>query len=165
MRRLLAVMALVLLSACQVTRMAPSGFSAQQVEILQANGFEPVGDNWELGLDNRLLFATDESNLLPAQSAMIDRMSRALLGIGIRGARVIGHTDSTGSEVHNDALSVRRAEAVRLAMVAAGMDGDAVHAEGLGARAPVESNRDAAGRSQNRRVVIIVSPADAARLD
>jgi len=165
MPRLWMLMALVLLSACQVTRMQPGIYSAEQVRTLEENGFTRNGDDWELGFDNRVLFASDESSLQPGQVAMLDRLGKALLAVGIRGARVAGHTDSTGSASHNESLSLRRAESVKAAMVAAGMDSAAVRAIGMGARAPIESNDSAAGRLQNRRVVITVSPGDVVRLD
>jgi len=165
MPRLILLMGLLLLGACQVTRVPPGGFSEAQAEVLRENGFVPAGEDWALGLDNRVLFATDESRLQPAQAAMIAQMTRALSAVGIHGARVAGHTDSTGSVQHNDRLSQQRADAVRAAMVAAGMEAAAVRAWGEGARAPVESNGDAEGRAQNRRVVVTVSPADAMPLD
>jgi len=164
MHRLIALLGLIFLSACQMTRMQPDGLSAQQIAVLRENGFEPAGEDWALGLDNRLLFATDESGLHPDQAVMLDRMTKALVGIGIHGARVVGHTDSTGSQHYNERLSQQRADAVRAVLVAGGMDAQAVRAWGEGARAPIESNEDARGRAQNRRVVVIVSPSDAVPL-
>lgn len=166
--RWLSLAALMLLCACQpppVAQAAPSGFTAEQVEVLRENRFEQEGDAWSLGLDNRVLFATNESGVAPSQLKMIDTMSRALAAVGIRGARVTGHTDSTGSSTYNDKLSLHRALAVRSALVAGGFEDKAVRAAGAGARQPIETNRNAAGRSQNRRVVILVSPADAGSRD
>ncbi|EHM01536.1 OmpA family protein [Acetobacteraceae bacterium AT-5844] len=157
MRFLPATFLLLGLAACQ----APTGFSAEQIAALRGNGFQPVDENWELGMADRLLFATDESRLDPVQEQNIGRMTGTLVGVGVRGARVEGHTDDTGAADYNEQLSLRRAGAVKQAMVRGGMDDSAVHAIGRGSRAPVETNRTAAGRRENRRVVIIVSPADA----
>ena len=160
----ISLVALMLLSACQtppVERASPGGFTAQQVEVLRDSGFEQIGEDWSLGLDNRVLFATDESGVAPSELRVIDKMSRALVAVGIRGARVTGHTDSTGDRAYNDKLSLDRAHAVRSALVAGGFQGEAVNAVGAGSSQPIETNRNAAGRSQNRRVVILISPADA----
>ncbi len=159
MIRFLSAIFLVLgLAACQAPQ---SGFSAEQIAVLRENGFKPAEDNWELGMADRLLFATDESRVEPGAAQNIQRMTRALVAVGVLGARIDGHTDSTGAAGYNEQLSLRRAEAVKQLMVQAGMGDSAVRAVGMGARAPVESNSTSAGRRENRRVVIVVSPADA----
>lgn len=148
--------AALMLAACQSVETVP-GFSAEQVAVLEGNGFEKVGDHWELGLSDRLLFPSDQSRLGEAQAETIERLTLALTGVGVRGARVVGHADSTGSESHNDKLSMDRAEAVRAVMIRSGMDAGAVKAEGMGARQPIESNDTLEGRQENRRVVVIVT--------
>ncbi|ALR22289.1 cell envelope biogenesis protein OmpA [Sphingobium baderi] len=151
------------LAACQTVQPQPqqAGFTPQQVATLQQQGFEPAGDDWQFGMADRLLFGTDESTLIPEQQAAISRISRVLVAVDIHGARVEGHTDSTGSASYNEALSARRAQAVADALVVGGMARQAMRVVGMGARVPVESNHLASGRRENRRVVIIVSPADA----
>jgi sortase A len=66
---------------------------------------------------------------------------------------VEGHTDSTGTE----ALSGRRAEAVRGVLVGNGLLSDKVAARGFGDRRLLVSNADATGRQKNRRVEIVIS--------
>lgn len=70
--------------------------------------------------------------------------------------RVVGHTDSTGSDAINYPLSVSRAESVRHYITAKGVSPLRVVTEGRGAREPVASNESAAGRAQNRRVEIFL---------
>ncbi|HEU5293799.1 MAG TPA: OmpA family protein [Burkholderiaceae bacterium] len=70
--------------------------------------------------------------------------------------RVVGHTDSTGSDAINNPLSVRRAEAVRDYMATKGVTGGRVITEGHGAHEPVAGNETVAGRAQNRRVEIFL---------
>lgn len=159
MRSLLILPLLILLAACQ-TVTAPPGFSSQQVAVLQQEGFKPVGDNWELGIEDRVLFEVDKSDLQPAAAAIIDRLARTLLGIGIGGAMVEGHTDATGTPEYNQGLSLRRAQTVKAAMVAAGMGDPAVRVIGLGETDPIDTNDTPEGRQQNRRVVVIVAPVD-----
>jgi OOP family OmpA-OmpF porin len=61
---------------------------------------------------------------------------------------------------HNLRLSERRAGAVRDALAIGGLDRARMGVRGVGALDPVASNDDEAGRRQNRRVVIIVTPLD-----
>ena len=166
MRTALTIPLFAALAACQTMQPAQRGaFTPDQTAVLRQQGFEQVGDGWQFGMADRLLFATNESTLIPDQKAAIGRIAGVLVGVDIRSARVEGHTDSTGSASYNEALSVRRAEAVTDALVAGGMKREAMRTEGMGARVPVESNSSATGRRENRRVVIIVSPADAAGAD
>jgi outer membrane protein OmpA-like peptidoglycan-associated protein len=70
--------------------------------------------------------------------------------------RVIGHTDSTGSDAINNPLSVDRAESVRNYLSSRGVAAARVEVSGQGARSPVADNGTDAGRAQNRRVEIFL---------
>lgn len=78
---------------------------------------------------------------------------------GEPGKRILieGYTDSSGNAAANKALSLRRARAVRDALVAAGIKPSRMHVEGKGEANPVASNRTATGRARNRRVVVILA--------
>lgn len=65
-----------------------------------------------------------------------------------------GHTDSTGSEISNQLLSENRANAVREALIARGVDPDAIAAVGYGQSRPIGDNGTPEGRAQNRRTEI-----------
>ncbi len=71
---------------------------------------------------------------------------------------VEGHTDSTGSDAYNKALSQRRADSVRRVLIERmGIEADRVTAVGYGEERPVADNNTVSGREQNRRVVGAVS--------
>jgi outer membrane protein OmpA-like peptidoglycan-associated protein len=69
-----------------------------------------------------------------------------------------GYTDSVGASDLNDALSLRRAEAVRDYLTTLGVSADSMRAEGLGARRPVAANATVEGRARNRRIEIVITP-------
>lgn len=71
--------------------------------------------------------------------------------------KVVGYTDSIGTEAYNEQLSVRRANAVKDYMVSEGVDPGIIDVKGMGEADPVASNATAAGRAQNRRVEISVA--------
>jgi outer membrane protein OmpA-like peptidoglycan-associated protein len=68
-----------------------------------------------------------------------------------------GYTDNTGKPDYNKRLSLRRAEAVRDALVSDGINAQGVITKGFGSEYPVSSNKTEAGRQENRRVEIVVS--------
>ena len=70
---------------------------------------------------------------------------------------VEGFTDSVGSSLVNEELSRRRAEAVRAALMDAGIDGSRILARGYGDIYPVATNDSPEGRQRNRRVEIVIS--------
>jgi OOP family OmpA-OmpF porin len=157
----LALFALIFLAACRtVPPPAPShtGFTAEQQAVLRSIGFQPKGDEWEFGIADRFLFATDESRLVAAQKDALAHTATVLVKVGIVSARVEGHTDNTGTARHNEKLSLQRASAVADALAQGGMRRDHLIVRGLGFLFPVESNATAEGRRENRRVVIIVAP-------
>ena len=67
-----------------------------------------------------------------------------------------GHTDATGTKELNHRLGEERAEAVRLFMNKQGVALNRMATISYGDEAPVASNKDRAGRAQNRRVVVVV---------
>jgi len=70
---------------------------------------------------------------------------------------VDGHTDASGKETYNQQLSLRRAKSVGKVLTSVGMKEENIQLQGLGSREPVASNDTAAGRTENRRVSIVVS--------
>ena len=65
---------------------------------------------------------------------------------------VTGHTDNTGNEASNRALSKARAESVVAYLSERGIDPGRLSAAGAGSDTPIASNEDATGRQENRRI-------------
>ncbi|MBL0915088.1 MAG: OmpA family protein [Sphingopyxis sp.] len=137
---------------------APKGFSAEQVAALKSEGFSQTDLGWELTLNERLLFASNESTLGPDQIERLGRLARNLASVGITTARVEGHSDSTGSATYNQGLSQARAVAVAAPLRANGMAFTADQIIGRGETMPISPNGTAEGRQDNRRVVVIITP-------
>lgn len=105
-----------------------------------------------------VLFDFDKSVVKPQGKAELKRIAGVIesQGMSVGDIDVVGHTDSIGTDAYNQALSVRRAEAVKAFLVGAGISGDIIDVIGMGKRDPVASNDTAAGRAQNRRVDVLV---------
>lgn len=151
----LALAALVL-GGCQMSK-DKSPWTRAQRAVFTSEGFTETDRGWEFSINDRLLFATDESIVLPQQAGSIRRIAGRLLGVDIRRATVEGHADGSGGADHNQRLSERRAAAVAEVLVASGFAQSEVSTAGLGDRFPVESNATVEGRRENRRVVILIA--------
>ncbi|MFC4310397.1 OmpA family protein [Steroidobacter flavus] len=102
-----------------------------------------------------VLFDTGKATLKPGAYTTVDRLANVLKESPDRKVMIEGHTDSTGSEELNQALSERRAAAVQTALLERGVNANQIAAVGKGMAYPIASNNDAAGRQRNRRVEMI----------
>jgi outer membrane protein OmpA-like peptidoglycan-associated protein len=103
-----------------------------------------------------ILFDVDKATLKPGADQNVRRIAAILKQYPDKQISVEGHTDNTGTDAHNQALSESRAASVRMALVSGGVDPSTITSKGLGESQPVATNATAAGRQQNRRVEIVV---------
>ncbi|MCB1754512.1 MAG: OmpA family protein [Gammaproteobacteria bacterium] len=111
-----------------------------------------------MNLSGKALFATGSSTLSGNGETAMQKLAGQLGEYKeIKSLKIIGHTDSQGSDAVNQALSVQRAESVRDYLVQSGVAGSAqIDVIGMGSSQPVASNDTAQGRQENRRVEIEV---------
>ena len=103
--------------------------------------------------------ALNSSTLLPSSSSLVSSIAAVLIAHPELRVRVEGHTDDTGTHAVNMALSQARADAVRAALVAAGVDAGHLVADGVGAARPLVDGKSDDARAQNRRVELVVVEA------
>lgn len=101
-------------------------------------------------------FAVGSATIEPRLRPVLDSFASGLGSQPSMLVRVVGHTDSTGSDAINDPLSLRRAESVRNYLEDRGVSASRIEVAGRGAREPVASNDTAEGRAKNRRVEIFL---------
>ena len=99
-------------------------------------------------------FAKSAASPDAASAAVLDRIAASLRAAPGAAVRIETHTDGSGTAPANLALSQKRAEAVRAALVTRGVPGDQLVPVGIGENQPVASDATDAGRLRNRRVVI-----------
>ena len=102
-------------------------------------------------------FDFDKYNIRPNAAPILDEAAKTLQEYGDVNIAVNGYTDSIGSDAYNQALSLRRANAVKEYLVAHGIGAGRMAVKGFGKTDPVASNATAEGRAQNRRVELIVN--------
>ncbi|MBQ1761670.1 MAG: OmpA family protein [Aquincola sp.] len=100
-------------------------------------------------------FDVGSAAIKPAMRPVLDQFAQGL-DPAMR-VRVIGHTDSTGSDAVNDPLSRERAYSVQQYLTTRGVQGSRISTEGVGSRQPLADNATADGRARNRRVEIYLT--------
>ncbi len=104
-----------------------------------------------------VLFDFDKSDLTPAAKAQLDTLMDKLRNADVVSIKVIGHTDSKGSDAYNQALSERRASSVAAYLLSQGLAPNKLTSEGRGESEPVADNASDEGRADNRRVELHIN--------
>jgi len=103
-----------------------------------------------------LRFDTGSSTLRPESQEQLDRITASLRENPNVQIRVGGYTDNIGSAARNRQLSQNRANTVVAVLTRNGISPGRITAEGHGTQDPIADNSTAEGRSQNRRVAVVV---------
>ncbi|MBD2757421.1 OmpA family protein [Spirosoma validum] len=106
---------------------------------------------------DNLTFETGSARITAAAQANVDDLIQIMQAYPNLQIRIEGNTDSTGDDAINDPLSADRAEAVKDALVKAGIQASRIATRERGDSKPVASNETEAGRAKNRRIDIIVT--------
>ena len=106
--------------------------------------------------ESDVLFDVDSASLDSSGRQTLEDVAGVINEYNKTAVVVQGHTDSTGSEEHNQSLSERRARSVEGYLVSRGVDADRLAAVGMGEGYPVASNASESGRQLNRRVDILL---------
>jgi outer membrane protein OmpA-like peptidoglycan-associated protein len=115
----------------------------------------------KLEVPSDISFDVGRADIKPNFSPILDRFAQSLNQNPAATVRIIGHTDSTGSDVINNPLSVNRAASTRDYLVGRGVASQRIAIDGRGSQQPIADNSTEAGRARNRRVEIYVGEASA----
>ncbi|MCK9563360.1 MAG: OmpA family protein [Bacteroidales bacterium] len=116
------------------------------------------GDNIRLNMPGNVTFGVDRHEVRPEFYQTLESVAVVLKEYNQTNVRVVGHTDNTGSDSHNQTLSERRAASVGQLLVSHGVASGRVWTNGYGKRYPIAGNDTEQGRQANRRVEIELVP-------
>ena len=129
----------------------PAGVSVDSVGCPK----ETIKEN--VSIEMKVLFDYDKSVVKPEFYAEVEKVAKFLKDHTDTDATIEGHTDSRGTDAYNQALSERRAQAVRELLVTQfGIAESRLKSVGYGEARPVADNKSDAGRAQNRRVISVI---------
>ena len=115
----------------------------------------------KLNVPSDISFDTGRADIKPDLRSVLDSFANGLRDDPTTRVRIIGHTDSTGSDAINDPLSLQRARSVGSYLADRGIDPGRIEAIGRGEHEPIADNSSEAGRAKNRRVEILLREPEA----
>lgn len=111
----------------------------------------------KLNIPSDISFDTGRANIKPNLQPILDQFAQGLSSQPNTEIRIIGHTDSTGSDAINNPLSINRAASARDYLASRGVDSRRIQIDGRGSREPIADNTSESGRARNRRIEIFLA--------
>ena len=111
----------------------------------------------KLSIPNDISFDTGRAGIKPNLRPILDQFAQGLSQQTSVEVRIVGHTDSTGSDAINNPLSVNRAQSARDYLVSRGVNASRMVIDGRGSREPIADNASESGRARNRRIDIFLA--------
>lgn len=116
----------------------------------------------QLEVPGSVMFAVDSADLSPQFQSTLDAVGKTIATYCGVDAEIIGHTDSSGDDAYNLALSQRRAASAQTYLQSylsrTGITDRTLATSGMGEAQPIADNTTEAGKAQNRRVEILLKP-------
>lgn len=114
-------------------------------------------ENEKASVRLNVVFASGKSDLENSSNSEIENFADFMKKFTDTKVEISGHTDNLGDAKLNQTLSQKRAEAVKAALVKAGVEASRVTAKGYGSSQSISDNKTKASRDQNRRVTAEIS--------
>ncbi|MCL1973992.1 MAG: OmpA family protein [Bacteroidetes bacterium] len=132
----------------------------KELEAIENAKVESINDGEALMVtfESGILFATNSSTLSSTSRNALSQFASSLHANPDTEINIIGHTDNTGSDAINNPLSQDRANSVKNYLISNGVSGSRMSAAGVGSTQPIATNATVEGRTQNRRVEILILP-------
>ena len=119
---------------------------------------ERQGDQLVLNMPGDVTFGYDSATVQPQFQATLDQVATTLRNYPSTAIDIYGHTDSRGSDVYNQGLSERRANAVQSYLSSRGVQYERIATRGYGETALKCAETSEEGYRCNRRVEIRIAP-------
>ena len=139
-------------------QMAQKKAAMEQATVGTGVGVTQTSDNQlKLNIPSDISFDTGRSEIKYNLRPVLDQFAQGLSNQPNTEIRIVGHTDSTGSDAINNPLSFERAASARDYLASRGVDSRRIQIDGRGSREPIANNGSDAGRAANRRIEIFLA--------
>lgn len=134
--------------------------AAEMQRDLEGAEIQRIGEGIKITFDSGILFDIDQSDLRPVSETNLTQLAVILNKYPDTNILIEGHTDDTGSDDHNMALSRDRARSVSVFLATREVASARFSITGYGEAQPIVTNDTPEGRQKNRRVDIAVMAND-----
>ncbi|MCJ7679125.1 MAG: OmpA family protein [Candidatus Aminicenantes bacterium] len=134
--------------------------AAEMQRDLEGAEIQRIGEGIKITFDSGILFDIDKSDLRPVSETNLATLATILNKYPDTNILIEGHTDDTGTDDYNMALSKDRAQSVSLYLATVGVKSGRFSIAGYGETQPIVTNDSPEGRQKNRRVDIAVIAND-----
>ncbi len=101
-----------------------------------------------------VFFDFDKSNIAASAASVVDAVADEIKARDLKAVNIVGHTDTSGSQAYNKKLSLKRASAVKSALVERGVDPALVKVDSRGESDLLVETADGVREPANRRVTV-----------
>ncbi|QSZ41520.1 OmpA family protein [Sulfurimonas aquatica] len=127
-------------------------------EVVEEEILEEVAETQDVQVVTlEVYFKTAKYDILKEYHGEVEEFAEFLMENPDFKARIVGHTDSRSKYTNNMELSKNRANAVKDALIALGVEASRLSSDGVGPNEPVATNSTASGRAQNRRIEVTLT--------
>ena len=130
--------------------------AAEMQRDLEGAEIQRIGEGIKITFDSGILFDIDQSNLRPVSETNLAKLAKILNKYPDTNILIEGHTDDTGTDDYNMALSKDRAQSVSHYLATVEVASARFSIAGYGETQPIVLNDSPEGRQKNRRVDIAV---------
>ena len=134
--------------------------AAEMQRDLEGADIQRIGEGIKITFDSGILFDIDKSDLRPVSESNLTKLAKILNKYPDTNILIEGHTDDTGTDDYNMALSKDRAQSVSLYLATVDVKSARFSIAGYGETQPIVTNDSPEGRQTNRRVDIAVIAND-----
>jgi OmpA-OmpF porin, OOP family len=129
----------------------------RNVRLASGGGMNMVGKKFTDAkiVTHGINFDVDKATLRPESMGTLNQIKAVMTSDPTLKFEIDGHTDNTGGDAHNLALSQQRADAVKAELVSMGISADRLTTKGYGDTKPMASNDTPDGKANNRRVEFV----------
>ncbi|PKO62101.1 MAG: hypothetical protein CVU24_05615 [Betaproteobacteria bacterium HGW-Betaproteobacteria-18] len=140
------------------TQMAKKKAAMEQATAGTGVDVTQTADNQlKLNIPSDISFDINSAEIKPNLRPILDQFAQGLANQPNTEIRIIGHTDSTGSDAINNPLSVNRAASARNYLVSRGVNYQRIQIDGRGSYEPIADNSTEYGRAKNRRIEMFMA--------
>lgn len=141
----------------------------QKAELEKINGAQVEtineGQAIKVTFESGILFPTNSSSLNATSQTSLSQFASSLKNNPDTNIEINGFTDNTGTDAINNPLSESRAKSVYNYLMQSGVPANRMVAKGFGSANPIADNSSVAGRAQNRRVEVYITPNEKMKSD